>query len=789
MKFHFSNIFCFLISIVCTVLFVSITFTSCSGLLTDETAFVINEVMANNRTGLMAEDGNLYDWIEVQNISEKPANLGRFILAKDSCRKSWNFPDTIVQPGKCVLVFATKSKLHNQLHCDFKLNDNGEQLQLRSPRGRLICEVLYKKLKSDQSLCRNGDSIYLKTYHQTPGYPNDTDGYNNYLKDIETQRSSPVLLWEYLNNGKKPNCGNNVCPSVELKNVSSDSVSLSGYELASKIDADVFIRLPKRILAPGEIISIVDTLKVLDAKTLVLRRAKKFVDGMNTHKVYPGVSMLRQQGRSGFLYSLQSTIGEENTTEAYDKISNSPKLHKKPGTYAAKNIYISIDNKGADVYYTLDGSEPTLQSPVYSDSILIDKSTIFRAFSYKHGELQSESIFATYLLGTTHTLPVVCVTINPDYLYDSVSGIYMKGLHADSIFPYVGANYWRDWERPAHIEFRDSLGGFSYECGIKIFGGFSRALDKKSFQIKFRAQYGKGKLKYNLFNDGMPCEFNSFVLRSGSQDIQGTMVRDEFFTSLMAETSPSLLVQSYRPVILYINTEYYGIYFIREKINKHFVARHLGSEPDSTQLLMQQHLPLFGTSRDYINVVNYAIHHDMCDTVHYNYMARRVNLESLIDFKLGEFYSSNTDAGNIRYCRTTDPQCDGRWHWIYYDLDATFHGIKELDFYIQGNSLNAPISSVSAYNVLICRLLTNPQFRKLFLDRWAYHKKHTFAPKHAVEVFDNLINTIKPEMERNCLRWPSDMSYASWQNHVKDFRNSILTRVPRLQKEIDRMYP
>lgn len=785
MKVRFPNIFCFFISLVGTLVLVSTTFTSCSGLLTDDSAFVINELMANNRTGLMAEDGNLYDWIEVRNVSDKPANLRGYILAKDSCQKSWNFPDTIVQPGQCVLVFATKTELKTQLSCGFKLSDDGEQLQLRSPHGTLLCEASYKKLKPDQSLRLEGDSIYTKTYHQSPDYNNDGDGYKCYLKDVETQRNSPVLLWEYLKNGKQLNCAGKVRPAIELKNVSSDSVSLSGYELADKLDADRFIRLPRRAMAPGEIVSVIDSAKVLDGKTIVLRREGKFLDGMNLHKLYPGVSMLRQQGRLGFLYSLQPTIGEENTTEAYDEVSSSPKLLNKPGIYSAKSIYISIDTKGADVHYTLDGSEPTLQSPIYTDSILIEKNTTLRAIAHRQGELPSEPLFATYILGVSHTLPIVCLTVDPNDLYDPTYGICAKGYHADSVFPYFKANFWQNWERPAHIEYRDSAEGLSYDCGIKVFGGFSRALDKKSFQIKFRPQYGQNKLKYQLFDDGLPQEFQSIVLRSGSQDIIGTMVRDEFFTSLMSASSPSLLVQSYRPVVLYINSEYYGIYFVREKINKHFVARHLGAEADSAQLLMQQHLPLYGTSKDYIRTVKFAISHDMRDSVCYAQMARWVNFESLIDFKIGEFYASNTDAGNIRYCRSTDPCCDQRWHWIYYDLDATFMEYKPLDFYIQGSTLDAPLSSVSSYNVLISRLLTNPDFRKLFLDRWQYHCEHTFESKHALAVFDALIRTIEPEMERNCQRWPADMNYSTWQKHVESFRQQIRARLPRLQREVD----
>lgn len=767
---------CCLMAVVLTV--------SCGDVTPDNTPFVINEVMASNRTGLMAEDGNLYDWIELRNVSDRPVSLEGYILAKDSCRKSYNMPDTVVQPGCCVLVYATKSELPKQLHCNFKLSSKDEQVQLYSPRGTLLSEVSYDRLHADQSLRRDSANAYSKTYHPTPGFDNTTAGYQNYLKELDRQKRGPILIWEFLKNGKQVNCNGNVRPVVELKNVSSDSVLLSDYKLGTRVDGDSFVSLPGRVLAPGELFSIVDSAKLLSSKTVVLLHGEKFVDGMNIHKVYPGVSMQRQSGRLGFLYSLQPSIGAENQTEAYDDIARKPRMLTQGGANAAQRFAVSIDTHGCDVHYTTDGTAPTMQSPVYRDSILIDVPTTVRAIAFSQGRLPSEPVFTTYLPATEHSLPVVFITADADDLFDPVTGIYSKGPHAESEFPYFGANYWHDWERPAHIEFYDSLGSFSYDCGIKIFGGFSRALDKKSFQIKFRSQYGQGKLEYPLFDDGLPQEFHSLVLRSGSQDIIGTMVRDEFFTSLLSASSPTLLVQSYRPVVLYLNREYYGVYFIREKINKHFVARHLGTEPDSTQLLMQQHLALYGTSRDYIRMVNYAIRNDVRDSLHYNKMAEMVDFESLIDFKLGEFYACNTDAGNIRFCRSTDPRCNQKWHWIYYDLDASFMEFKTLDFYIRGASLDAPISSVSAYNVLCNRLLSNPSLRRLFLARWAYHLEHTFKPDHALQVFDRLIQTIEPEMLQNCLRWPQNMTFATWQKHVSSFRNNISTRLPRLNHNL-----
>jgi len=52
----------------------------------------------------------------------------------------------------------------------------------------------------------------------------------------------------------------------------------------------------------------------------------------------------------------------------------------------------------------------------------------------------------------------------------------------------------------------------------------------------------------------------------------------------------------------------------------------------------------------------------------------------------------------------------------------------------------------------------------------------TFSAKNATTVFDNLINTIKPEMVRNCERWSNLMSYSKWESNVEEFREKFQDR-------------
>jgi hypothetical protein len=79
-------------------------------------------------------------------------------------------------------------------------------------------------------------------------------------------------------------------------------------------------------------------------------------------------------------------------------------------------------------------------------------------------------------------------------------------------------------------------------------------------------------------------------------------------------------------------------------------------------------------------------------------------------------------------------------------------------------------------NLLVQELLKNQEFRELLLQRLSLHMHETFSTQNATAVFDNLINTIKPEMVRNCARWPGVLSYSRWEKNVNAFREKFKER-------------
>lgn len=777
-----------------------------------DSCFVINEIMVSNHSGITDSKGKLHDWIEIKNVSNQKASLKGFSVTMEKKsrkegskgevkKKTWNFPDVEVEPGKCLVVFASKKgkkksdeddendsendaenaetkKDGSELHASFKLPSTGAKLSLMHDT-MVVSQVTYNPLESDQCYRRLGnDTTFETSYEPTPGFDNTREGYEQYNKALEKKRDGALRLWELHSYG---HYGGKAW--VEIKNVSSQPVALKDYCLAtSKKDMSKY-QLPDVTLQPGELYVVHSRkgeFKISSSKSVMLTHNGKFVDGLCGSGARLGVSVGRVDGKEGIFYFAEPTPGSENSGAHYRFIAPKPSFDPTAGVYDKDGgMTVTIKGDGYKVHYVVGGGTPSKDSPIYSEPIKIAKTTTIRAICEGDSStLSSNTAMGTFIIDEPHTLAVINITVDSADLYDKTRGIYVNGPGYTNEYPHYGANYWKRMWKQAHVEYIDNIPGqegFSVDCELAIFGGFSRALAKKSFKIRFKNDRGPSQVTYDFFGNGNPVKLKNFVLRSGSQDISGAMIRDEYFTSLMQENSPNLLTQAYRPVALYINGEYFGLYYIREKIDDDFVARHLDVSNDSVTIMMSGLYCEGGSKAPYNQLISYIKENDLTKPEHYNYVKDRFDLEGLIDCKLGEIYSGKVDAGNVRYVLSQDPAGDGKWHVVFYDIDASWgclNSPRPISFHLklEGTSVVRAVNTITHY------LLGNNEFRTLFLERLSHHMHTTFTNKNVTTRFDELIKTITPEMERNCKRWPDVLSYSSWERNVEKFRSLFKDR-------------
>lgn len=764
---------------------------------------VINEVLATNHTGLLSADGDLHGWVEIKNVSGEVISLKGCSLASDKKKevadstamesadslslamKTWDFPDVSIQPGEVIVVFeskkkdADKTKSGDEFMANIKLPSKNGIVRIISDHHTILSEMQYDHLKADQ-VCRrlkNGETEY--SYIQTPGQENTPEGYEAYCESCEKQRTSPVRIWELVSRSAASGYD-----WVEVKNVSAEPVNLQQYCLATDPDKPEKWHFPDMQLNPGQLLCVklagkkaapgrqlLASMKLGSDETILLTKDGKFQDGACGATTRFGFSVGRTDGRKGFFYFNSPTYNAENTEVPHRYMATKPTFVQLPGNYEnVQNVEVTIDTHGQNVHYTLDGSEPTMGSPVYTKPLNITRTTIVKAFAEGDNALRSATTTAGYFLNAHHTLAIVHITINPADLYDPVRGLMVPGPGGNNPDNKHGANCWaKNSERRAHVSFFDGKEGFETDCGFKITGGNSRLLDKRAFLLKFREQYGEPFIDYDVFERGTHVKYKSLKLRGGSQDWNGVMVRDEFFTSLMGNNSKSVIVQDYRPVALYLNNDYYGLYYIREKIDDDFIARKLGGvDKDSTNYQTCRFLT-WGSNASFNAARSYVGSHDMTLKESHDHIDSIIDAEGFFDHFLAEYYSSNTDLCNVRFVQSDDPKSDGKWHVILFDVDESWKDFRLSNFYFTGNP------TLFVQDVLLVGMLKNAEFRKLFLERLSYHMHHTFNEAYASGEYYKMIEQIRPEMKLNCQRWPS-MNYERWERNVADFAKNFKTR-------------
>ena len=317
--------------------------------------------------------------------------------------------------------------------------------------------------------------------------------------------------------------------------------------------------------------------------------------------------------------------------------------HQRGFYSSAFDLQISTGLVGAQVKYTMDGSNPvysssaqTANSPV-TITINPDDATnrggitpgvVVRAIAWQDGQQQSRVATHSYMFVDKVKNQGNPGGIWPDpgvngqqWYYDVNQSVVNDGQYADVIddalldIPtisivsdlgvffdpdtgiYVNAMFHgMDWERPTSVELinPDGSDGFQIDAGIRIRGGYSRHdnYPKHAFRLFFREKYGARVLKYPLFEDEGVDEFRKMDIRcsqnyswanrfNGPED--GTYTRDVFSRDLQRDMGQPYTRSRYYH--LYLNGIYWGLYQTQERPEANFAESYLGGDDDEYDIV------------------------------------------------------------------------------------------------------------------------------------------------------------------------------------------------------------
>ncbi len=439
------------------------------------------------------------------------------------------------------------------------------------------------------------------------------------------------------------------------------------------------------------------------------------------------------------------------------------------GGFFSGEVELQLFSTGTEIYYTTNGTKPNKRAIRYRQPIRIKETTVIRAVAYRGNERGITIGHTFFIEEPATTFPVVSISLPSWVLFDRNKGLFMQGKNVvDTIISLPGANFWSRKEVVVNTEIFESDGScvFRSESGMRLFGGMSRLFPQKSLAIVARDRYGKKRIDHPLFGDKGPKKYKYIVLRNAGSDWGKAHFRDAFMTGLLDDWD--LEKQAYRPCHVYINGDYWGIYNIREKVNRFFVEDHADVDRDSIDLLEHYMSVKRGSRRHYRQMLDYMKKNDLSDPGHFAHVEGMMEVDNFMDYQIAQIFFDNQDAGgNIKFWRPQTPE--GRWRWILYDTDWGF-GLHDDDAYLN-NSLafhtkpNGPRWPNPPWSTFILRnLLKNENFQKKFLNRFADRLNTTFDPVRIEQHIDRYYFNLLPEMPRHLHRWR--LSENDWQDQV-----------------------
>jgi len=693
----------------------------------------INEVMPDNRNLLL---GHELDWVELYNPEDVDVSLAGYYLTND--------PQTLEVMSLEGYTIPAAGYLAVTLDGSLQLSEQGQTVYLTC-NGEVISQLTFGAAEKGEAFDAEGACRWA-----TPGFANSEAGYRDYL---EAQALPELIINEVIvSNSKYLRVQDQFYDLIEVKNNTDGPLNLKDYYITDKWENTSRYYFPDVTLHSGELYVIYCSglpeqgenhapFGVGAGETVYLAKQGIFIDALT---IPADLQINESFGRSGGMpvYLDQVTFGKENSEGSLTGVEP-PTADITPGVYEG-GITVTLSGEGT-IYYTLDGSRPTTRSRVYKEPIQVTGVTTIRAFRAVEGRQSPLAEFA-YVVGEKHDLPIVTISIPNRSLRDEKTGILN---HVEQTFEYEGVI----------TLFEDGQMKFSEPVGFRLHGNDSRKGAKQNFQLRFRAKYGAGKLEYRLFDDRDITEFDSLLLKGGSEDWYRAVMRDEVCTQIVNGTT-ALYTQAMKPVVLYLGDEYWGVYYLRERFSDAYVASHMGVSPESVDILFSSGGSVqVGSGRDYHRLKSYTNSHDMTKTENYLYMTEQIDVNSLMDWYICRTYLGDWDTANIRRARSSEG--DNRWHWMFFDMDWSF--IK--------HSFSNIYDNKGGDYVLIHALLKSEAGKDAFLKRYA-HLMHTILNEEYINgVIDSIYNAIKSEMPRDRQRW--GMSMSNWEKRVQVLRNFV----------------
>ncbi|MHC4660013.1 MAG: chitobiase/beta-hexosaminidase C-terminal domain-containing protein, partial [Planctomycetota bacterium] len=262
------------------------------------------------------------------------------------------------------------------------------------------------------------------------------------------------------------------------------------------------------------------------------------------------------------------------------------------------SLSITCNTGGAQIHYTLDGSEPNEtgggSTYIYTGPIEVNQTSTLRAAAFKPGYLQANV--------DTHTYIFLDDVVNQPEWNAGWMSYYGSSVVKEALRSVPTLSIAMDEDDLANLQLQDSEAepddpdakeelptsaeliyadpnegeGFQINCGIE---GHSWPIDKRSYKLIFKSVFGRTQLRYPFFEsaplnaDSAVDEFDRIVLRA-SKNMPVTYAGDQWTRDSEIAMSDAGARGTY--VHLYFNGTYWGLYNTTERPDAWFTSSYYG---------------------------------------------------------------------------------------------------------------------------------------------------------------------------------------------------------------------
>ena len=480
-------------------------------------------------------------------------------------------------------------------------------------------------------------------------------------------------------------------------------------------------------------------------------------------------------------------------------------------------LTLSCVDESLTIHYTTDGNAPTVNDLTYSSPIFLDQSLysqskiftitncpendwflpdsiqrciVIRAAAFDTlGHCTGKVTTNTYLIrsigGDTHGLPVVSLCADSLDLFDYERGIFVPGATFDPSNPGETGNYYqsgREWERPMNIEFYElDNTGINQQAGLRTHGGNGRGIQQKCMKIYAREEYGQKRFHYKFFEDLPLDSFKHLVLKPFTATWFRAGANNHICNQMASRLDMETLAS--RPVSLYLNGEYWGIYFIHERPDEHYLEDHGLADKEDINLIEGWYGDCeAGNNNNFLDLYDFIASNDLSDPSSYAYVASHIDINNFIDYQIFEIFTANLDwpANNMRCWQDGD----GPWRWIFFDGDLGLIR-KEFDGFA-----NATYDGPSAYpsssrsTLFLRKLLENETFKVAFINRFNQLLNTAFAYESTKKINDESLAALRGEVPNQVARFGNPESQELWEGHMLAIDEFLLRRADYVWEQL-----